>query len=588
MHWSLVIVPLGASMTVLLDLSSRAIAHRSLSATVLTLLLLAPAPASWAHVGHGDEFHSGSQAQSPGAVNVDATTMKRLGLTVQPVTRQRLSLGVKTTGQIESLPNQQVVVTMPVKGTVTRVLVKPGDTVQAGQPVAIMSSPELADLRTTALDRRSAAIAAVQHAQADLRLAQQNLTQQKRIVATAIQQARTTVNVAQERYDKDRELLERGAIPRRQFLESESNLATAKTALAQAESGLPVSEAHAQLQRAESAVAEARSQVTLSDQTYQTRLSQLGARPNADGTLTVTAPIAGIVAEQVITPGESGEDAGKPILTVINSRQVQVSGNIFEKDLPQVRVGQAVRVGVTGQPHQRFTGEIRVVGAVVQGDSRVVPIKATLDNAAGVLKPGMFVTVEVLTDRTPTAVLAVPQSAIVETNDRQSIVFVQNGNAFEPVEVTLGRESGDWVEVTNGVFDGDRVVTQQAQQLYAQSLRRKPAEDAAHDHPETAAATLSTAVTMPWWLLLPVGGAIAAGTFWAGTQWATRRTRSALVAVHTGGRSEYSPTPPNFAPARIAAPSLAEVGVTSDPDSQPPSPPQSLDRFESANHSNQS
>ena len=248
--------------------------------TLLTLLLLTTPIRVFAHAGHGDEFQGGGQAtQAAGAIQVDAETAKRMRLKVEPVSRQRLAFGIKTTGQIETLPNQQVEVTTPVGGTVIRLLVKPGDSVQAGQPVAMMTSPELAALQTTALDRRAEAVGSVQQGQADLRLAQQNLTQQKRIVATDIQQARTEANFSQERYDKDKVLLERGAISRRQFLESESKLAEARAALAKAESGLPVSEAQAQLQRAQSSLEVARSRVGLSGQAYETRLRQLGANP---------------------------------------------------------------------------------------------------------------------------------------------------------------------------------------------------------------------------------------------------------------------------------------------------------------------
>ena len=97
---------------------------------------------------------------------------------------------------------------------------------------------------------------------------------------------------------------------------------------------------------------------------------------------------------------------------------------------------------------------------------RVVPVQAELDNAQGTLKPGMFASLEVLTESTAEAVIAIPQSALVEANG-QSLVFVRNGNAFEPVEVTLGRTAGDQVEVLSGLFEGDEVVTQRANQLYA-------------------------------------------------------------------------------------------------------------------------
>ncbi|HEY9862467.1 MAG TPA: biotin/lipoyl-binding protein, partial [Candidatus Obscuribacterales bacterium] len=227
-----------------------------LTSTLLSLLLLSAPIQSLAHKGHGDsEFQGDSQAtQAAGAIPVDAKTAQIMGLKVEPVARQRLAFGLKTTGQIEPLPNQQVEVTTPVKGTVTRLLVSPGDRVKAGQTVAVMTSPELAELRTTSLDRRSEAIASVQQAQADLQLAQQNYAQQQKIAATELAQVRSEVSFAQERFDKDQELLANGAIARRTFLESETKLAQAQAALTKAESRLEVSEAASQLRHAESAV----------------------------------------------------------------------------------------------------------------------------------------------------------------------------------------------------------------------------------------------------------------------------------------------------------------------------------------------
>jgi len=446
---------------------------------------------------------------------------------------------VKTTGKIEALPNQQVEITTPVTGTVIQLLVKPGDRVRVGQPVAIMTTPELAELRTTALDRRTEAIGAIQQAEADLRLAQQNLEQQRKIVAANVKQAQTDVSFAQERYDKDRALLASGAIARRTFLESEANLAQSKAALTKAASALEVSEAQAQLQRAQAAVRVARSRVSLSDDTYQARLRQLGASPNADGTITLTAPIAGVVADRETTQGESGQDAGKKVMTIVDNRSVQVSGNIYEKDLARIQTGQGVRVRPNGMPNRIFNGRISVVDAIVEGESRVIPVKAELNNPDGALKPGMFVELEVLTDRTSAAVLAIPKAAIVETNDKKMLVFVQNGSAFQPTEVELGRESGDFVEVKTGLFDGDRIVTERTMQLYAQSLRGgtqpKP-------NPEATAqpGTPNQNGQIPWWATIPIGGAIAVGTFWAGMTWANRRHQKTLALARDSHDYEFA------------------------------------------------
>ncbi|GAP99476.1 efflux RND transporter periplasmic adaptor subunit [Leptolyngbya sp. NIES-2104] len=508
---------------------SVSISIRRLSATVLTLGALVGSPALvFAHGGHGNEFKGGS-TQSSGSVQVDAATAQRLGFKVESVMRQRLAFGIKTTGQIETLPNRQVEVTTPVGGTLLRLLVKPGDIVAAGQPLAVMTSPDLAQLRTTAFDRRSEATGAVQQAEADLQLAQENLDRQRTITDQEVRQAKSAFDFAQEASTKDQQLAQTGALPRRTALESGTKLAEARANLSKAESRLAVSEAQAQLKRAQSALEVARSRVQLSGQAYETRLRQLGANANEDGTITITAPISGAIADREATPGESGQDAGKRILTIVNGSSVQASGNIYEKDLNQIRVGQSVRVKVNGLADRSFNGRISVVGSTVQGETRVVPVKVELDNADGALKPGMFAEIEVLTDRTPVSVLAVPKSAIVETNDKKKIVFVQNGNAFQATDVTLGRESSDFVEVTNGLFDGDKVVTQRAPQLYTQSLRGDTKADAGHS--ETPTTTAQASNSLPWWLILPAGGAIAVGTFWAGTVWSSRRQRRLQPAV---------------------------------------------------------
>jgi membrane fusion protein, heavy metal efflux system len=524
------------------------ISVRHASVTLLSLLVLTTSTVPvLAHAGHGDsEFQGSGQAtQSTTQIPVDAETAKRMGLTVESVTQRRLAVGMRATGQIETLPNQQVEVTTPVGGTVTQLLVKPGETVRVGQPVAIMSSPELAQLRTESLDREIEALSAVQQAQADLRLAQQNDAQQQKIATADIHQAKVALSFAQERYDRDQELLASGAIPRRQFLESETQLAEAKAALAKAESRLPVSEAQAQLKRVRSALQAAQLKVRLSNKTYQTRLQQLGTSPNANGTITLKAPIAGIVSDREITLGQSGQDAGLKVMTIVNGRRVQVAANIYEKDLNQVKMGQRVHVKVSGPADRTFQGQLSMIGAVVDGETRVVPVRAELDNPDQVLKPGMFAELDVLTSQTNAPVLAVPTTAVVETNDQKQVVFVQNGDGYAPTEVTLGQTAGEFVEVKDGLFDGDIIVTQRANQLYAQSLRgegrQEPAEtgkstpEKPNTAPDIGGLTSLVNRQLPWWMMVPVGGAIAAGTFFASTYWANCRHRQQIAVLTNRG-----------------------------------------------------
>lgn len=517
-----------------------------ISGAILSLVLLTPPTAVLAHGGHGDEFQGGSEAsQTTDSIQVDADTAKRLGIKVEPVKSQRLAVGIKTTGQIETLPNKQVEVTTPISGTkVVELLVEPGTKVTSGQPVAVLTAADLVELRVNSQEKRAEALAELQQAQANLRLAQQNYQRYVQIAAAEIAQAQTQVDFAQEKSDKDRVLLAKGAIPRRQALESQTQLAEAKAGLTAANSRRDVIEAEAELKRAQAAVTVAQSRLSLSDTAYQTRLQQLGTKANAQGQVTVTAPISGRVADREVTPGQAFEDAGGKLMTIVDDSRVYATANIYEKDLDKVKNGQPVSVKVASVPNRTFTGRIAVIGSVVEGETRVVPVKAQIDNTTGVLKPGMFAELDVLTDRTPKAILAIPSAAVVDTNGKQS-VYVQNGNAYQAVEVNLGQTSGDMVEVKSGLFEGDLIVTQRAPQLYAQSLRggsnTQEAEEKKAPQPQTTEMN-NNSLPAPWWLIGAAGGgAIATAAFAAGAFWSGRRkTKRVTVYPEPGYVPEES------------------------------------------------
>jgi RND family efflux transporter MFP subunit len=593
----------------------------------LSLSLLTSPGVVLAHGGHGNEFNGVHEdTQGPTSISVDAETATRLGIKVEPASRQPLAIGIKTTGQIETLPNQKVEVRPPVSGTVVELLVKPGDKVSKGEPLAVLSSSELAQLRVESLSKQAEAEADLQQAQADLKLAQgnydrvlkiaeaerlqaktqlaaatkqyegeqelvntpsvvgtskQNYQRQIEIASAEIAQAETELAVAQETYDRDRELVEQGAIPRRTMLESQAKLAAAKSALAkasqrqnviqaeteikQAEINLPmrelrdaqakvaeaqtqltkalspvaILEAENQLKRAQTATEIAQSRIRLSNSAYQARLQQLGTVANDKGLVIVVAPISGTVSDREITPGESVNAAEKPLMTLLNDSGVFATANIYEKDLNQVKQGQEVRVKVASLPNRIFRGKITRIGSAVQAETRVVPVQAELNNPDGELKPGLFAELEILTDQTATNILAISSSAIVDVNGKKT-VYVQNGNAYQSVEVQLGETSGDMVEIKSGLFDGDLIVTQRAPQLYAQSLRggnkHSEAEEKKVANTQKLEANFNS-FPLPLWLVGAVGGTIlGVGGFSVGVL-AGRRKRDRSFVL---GNSEYS------------------------------------------------
>jgi cobalt-zinc-cadmium efflux system membrane fusion protein len=506
--------------------------------TMLSSLLLNTPTTVLAGAGHD---HSGASSfqrggsETTGSVEVDAETAKLLGVKVEPVQRQRLAVGIKTTGQIETLPNQKVEVTTPIQGVkVVELLVEPGASVKKGQPVAVVTSPDLVTLRVESQDKLAQGQADLQQAEADLRLAQQNYDRYQQIAAAEIAQAQSQVAFAQEKYQKDQVLATEGALARRNALESQTQLAEAKAKLTTANSRRDVIAAENQLKRAQAAVSLAKSNINRSSAIYETRLSQLGNRANTKGLITVTAPISGKVVDREVTIGQSFQDAGGKLMTIADDSRVFATANIYEKDLDKVRTGQQVRMKVASVPNQTFTGRITRVGSVVEGETRVVSVQAEVNNARGQLKPGMFAELEVVTDQTSTATLAIPQSAVVDANNKK-LVYVRNGNAFQSVEVELGQTSGDLIEIKSGLFEGDSVVTQRAPQLYAQSLKggsksnEREEQEQAHSE-DTKANTLP----LPLWLFGAGGVTLATLAFLAGSFWSSRRNRSRLIPIGDG------------------------------------------------------
>jgi membrane fusion protein, heavy metal efflux system len=268
---------------------------RHLSWLLLPLSILTISASVSAHGGHGNEF--GSQAGSTGTnVQIDLATAQQLGIQTVAAKKQSLNVEIAATGQIELLPSKKVEVTAPIKGKILQLLVLPGARVKAGQILVQMSSPELNELRTSSLEKRSTAIALLQQAQTDRNLAQQSYSKivdvataetnqarsqltaaqsrlareqqlvksgsvvraaktsyqrQQQIATAEINSAQTELELAQERYQKDLELSNSGALARRQLLESKSKLASARTGLVKAQSQPGVSQSETELRKAE-------------------------------------------------------------------------------------------------------------------------------------------------------------------------------------------------------------------------------------------------------------------------------------------------------------------------------------------------
>lgn len=198
----------------------------------------------------------------------------------------------------------------------------------------------------------------------------------------------------------------------------------------------------------------------------------VGAQP-----VILKAPIDGQVTRQAATLGQSF-NADTVLMEVSDHRQVYARGMTYEgPELTNIKQGQPATVKINVLPEKVFTGKIESVDVGLEAQSKTFEVFALLDNADLLLRPNMQATLTIGIGPAQ-EVLAVPRRAILGELGNH-FVFVQDGNTFERRTVVLGMRAGDLVELIEGVFPTDQVVTQGNYQLQYAIGTPKPAPAAA-------------------------------------------------------------------------------------------------------------
>jgi cobalt-zinc-cadmium efflux system membrane fusion protein len=292
-------------------------------------------------------------------------------------------------------------VLLPTTGRVSRVLVRLGETVAAGQPLLELDSPDA-----------ESAIAECRQAEAIL------------------SQARATLTKTQADYERIGDLLVHKAVARKDLLAAENELAQARAALEQANAAL----AHC-----------------------RRRLEILGLRPGEAGQkVTVRATLAGKVIDLAVTEGEYRSDTGTPLMTVADLSTVWVTSEIPENSIRFVEVGERVQVELVAFPGEVFDARVTRIADTVDSKTRTIQVQAELRNPNGRLRPEMFGRIR--HSHAPQSLPVVPAQAIVR-GALGSFVFVERGpGIFERIMIQTGEPASGAVPVLQGLKPGDRVV----------------------------------------------------------------------------------------------------------------------------------
>jgi multidrug efflux pump subunit AcrA (membrane-fusion protein) len=186
------------------------------------------------------------------------------------------------------------------------------------------------------------------------------------------------------------------------------------------------------------------------------------AAGKASPRLVIRSPRAGQVIGKNIEVGSRVEE-GMTLLDIADLMTVWIEADVYEKDIPDIRTGQAISATVDALPNRVFQGEVASIYSQLDTATRTVRVRFKVDNASGELRPGMFATVRIDTPLDQSdqfksgQVLAVPERAVIDTGTKQIVYVQREPGLFEGLEVQLGPRLGEFYPVLKGLKPGEKV-----------------------------------------------------------------------------------------------------------------------------------
>jgi Cu(I)/Ag(I) efflux system membrane fusion protein len=178
--------------------------------------------------------------------------------------------------------------------------------------------------------------------------------------------------------------------------------------------------------------------------------------------IAIRSPVDGYVVAKSAVAGVAVQP-GMVLFEVADLTQVWVTADIYEQDIPRVRVGQAARFELTSYPGEAYVGKVQFVSPVLDAATRTMRLRLELKNKSDRngprLRPGMSGIVRL--DLPSTTGLMVPSGAVVDTGEMHYLFVATAGGHFQPrkVEIGAGTHVDDKIQIVSGVAEGETVVT---------------------------------------------------------------------------------------------------------------------------------
>ncbi|REJ76270.1 MAG: efflux RND transporter periplasmic adaptor subunit [Acidobacteria bacterium] len=387
-------------------------------------------------------------------VKLDPESLNSAKIEIEGVTVRTAVALLKTTGTIENDPQRMQNVTPLVGGRIERMNVAVGDFVSRGDLLAVIASPQVAQMHGK-----------MHEAETKLEIAERNLERvQKAENRVAVLQAKAKLDEAEATLKRIRRLIELEAGAGKDLIAAETSYKTAK---ADYDFQRNIS-LNKEIQEARAEVETSRADL----RHIRDEMRSLGVKINSHKTdnqdrntslVYIHAPASGMVTERPVNPG-AGISAGTTLFVLSNLSSVYIIANVPEAQMPQIRIGTAAAVTSPALSNTTINARVTYIDPNLNEDTRTGKVRLEVPNPGGKLRAGMFVNVGFYTAAKSTdgeQELVVPSEA-VQRIDEETVVFIPKENepgAFEVREIKVGGEYENYTTVTTGLKAGDKVVT---------------------------------------------------------------------------------------------------------------------------------
>ncbi|MFZ3114617.1 MAG: efflux RND transporter periplasmic adaptor subunit [Syntrophales bacterium] len=188
----------------------------------------------------------------------------------------------------------------------------------------------------------------------------------------------------------------------------------------------------------------------------EAQINQIEKTGHPVRTLTIYSPVSGFVIQKSAIEGMRVMP-GEKLFDVADLSEVWVISDVYEYELPLIKVGQKARISLSYFPGREFVSRVDYVYPTLAGDTRTAKARFTIPNPKGELKPQMFTNVEIKINLG--SLLTVPAEAVMDTGVRKVVYVDQGEGYFEPREVLTGLRAEGMVEILRGLKAGDEVAS---------------------------------------------------------------------------------------------------------------------------------